>query len=133
MPTAPTANVTCFLPDQIGTVNECPMARSLSLIANKWAPPILYHLHRVGGPLRFGELRRLIPGITQKELTKRLRDLEQAGVISRTVFPEVPPRVNYELTTFGKTLEQPLGALAKWAMTHGQQLLANRERAQRSA
>jgi DNA-binding HxlR family transcriptional regulator len=123
----------CPLPETIGDATECPMARSLALIANKWAPPILYHLHRVAGPLRFSELRRLIPGITQKELTKRLRDLEHAGVVSRTVHAEVPPRVEYCLTEFGLTLEQPLGALAHWALTHGQRLLDNRAVAARRA
>lgn len=122
----PTLSAACHLPENIGSATECPMARSLALIANKWAPPILYHLHRTAGPLRFSELRRLIPGITQKELTKRLRDLEQAGVVSRTVHAEVPPRVEYQLTEFGLTLEEPLGALAHWAMTHGQRLLHNR-------
>lgn len=104
----------------------CPMTRGLAFIATKWTPPILYHLHCQTGPLRFGELRRLIPGITQKELTKRLRDLERSGIVERTVYAEVPPRVEYQLTPFGRTLEEPLASLARWAMTHGPTLIAHR-------
>ena len=102
------------------------MTRGLGLLATKWTPPILYHLQRSQQPLRFSELRRLIPGITQKELTKRLRDLEANGIVSRQIFAQVPPRVEYALTELGLTLEEPLGALARWAMTHGPRLLALR-------
>jgi DNA-binding HxlR family transcriptional regulator len=105
---------------------ECPMSRGLGVIANKWAPPILFHLYQQDRPLRFSDLRRLIPGITQKELTKRLRDLESSGIVTRTVYAEVPPRVEYRMTEFGLTLHEPLGALARWASTHGQRLLDNR-------
>ena len=111
---------------------DCPMTRGLGLLATKWTPPILYHLHQAQQPLRFSGLRRLIPAITQKELTKRLRELEANGIVSRQVFAEVPPRVEYALTEFGLTLEEPLGALARWAMTHGHRLLTMRAAAKRA-
>ena len=65
--------------------------------------------------VRFRQLHRLVAPITQKELTKRLRELENAGLISRTVFAEVPPRVEYQLTELGLTLVQPLAVLTQWA------------------
>lgn len=86
----------------------------LDLIAHKWAVQIIYYLHK-NGVVRFRQLHRLVAPITQKELTKRLRELEHAGLISRTVFAEVPPRVEYQLTELGLTLVQPLAALAQWA------------------
>ena len=67
---------------------------------------------------RFNELRRLIGGISQKMLTQTLRDLERDGLVKRTIFPEVPPRVEYELTELGRTLCGPLGSLTQWAHDH---------------
>lgn len=93
---------------------ECPVSEVLDLIAHKWAVQIIYYLHKQG-VVRFRQLHRLVSPITQKELTKRLRELEQAGLISRTVYAEVPPRVEYQLTELGKTLVQPLTALVQWA------------------
>jgi DNA-binding HxlR family transcriptional regulator len=98
---------------------ECPISRALNLIAAKWTVPIIYHLHRAGSPVRFRQLQRLIPPITQKELTRRLRELERLGLVHRQVFAEVPPRVEYRLTETGRTLEAPLKALADWVERHG--------------
>jgi DNA-binding HxlR family transcriptional regulator len=67
---------------------------------------------------RFGELRRMIGGISQKMLTQTLRDLERDGLVSRTIYPEIPPRVEYELTQLGRTLCEPLGSLTQWAHDH---------------
>lgn len=103
--------------------------RALDLIANKWTVPVIYNLYSSGHPVRFGELQRRVETITQKELTKRLRELERAGLITRRVYPEVPPRVEYRLTEMGRTLVGPLGALADWAKKYSAQIDANRRRA----
>jgi len=100
--------------------DSCPVMRALELIANKWTVPVIYNLYCAAGPIRFGELQRKIDTITQKELTKRLRELERAGLIERRVFPEVPPRVEYELTEIGITLFEPLSALAEWAKRYSE-------------
>jgi DNA-binding HxlR family transcriptional regulator len=70
------------------------------------------------GPRRFNELRRAIDGISQRMLTLTLRGLERDGLVTRTVYPTIPPRVEYQLTTLGRTLRDPLSALAEWARTH---------------
>lgn len=69
-------------------------------------------------PYRFGELRRLIPDISQRMLTQTLRDLQRNGLISRTVFPTQPPSVEYRLTALGESLLEPMSALVRWAETH---------------
>jgi DNA-binding HxlR family transcriptional regulator len=71
-----------------------------------------------GGPLRFNEIKRKIDGISQRMLTLTLRGLERDGLVTRTVFPTVPPRVDYELTDLGRGLWQPVEALGEWAMEH---------------
>lgn len=93
---------------------ECPVSEVLDLIAHKWMVQIIYYLHKED-VVRFRQLHRLVSPITQKELTKKLRELEHAGLIIRTVYAEVPPRVEYQLTELGKTLVQPLTALVQWA------------------
>jgi DNA-binding HxlR family transcriptional regulator len=107
--------------------DECPVMRALDLIANKWTVPVIYNLYCPGEALRFGELQRRIETITQKELTKRLRELERAGLIERKVYAEVPPRVEYRLTEIGRTLVEPLGALADWARKYSEVVDANRK------
>lgn len=106
--------------------DECPVMRALDLIANKWTVPVIYNLYCPGEAMRFGELQRRIETITQKELTKRLRELERAGLIERKVFAEVPPRVEYRLTEIGRTLVEPLGALANWAKKYSEVVDTNR-------
>lgn len=90
----------------------CPVESTLSFLDGKWKGVILFHL--MDGKLRFNELRRKLPSITQRMLTKQLRELEDAGILSRTVFPVVPPRVDYELTAAGRSLEPVIRALAEW-------------------
>lgn len=90
----------------------CPVEAALDVIGNKWKGIILYHL--LSGTKRFNELKRLMPGITQRVLTLQLRQLEEDKVIQRKVFPEVPPRVEYSLTDFGVSLEPILLALRDW-------------------
>ncbi|MCR6498865.1 helix-turn-helix transcriptional regulator [Shinella sp. CPCC 101442] len=91
----------------------CPVESTLSFLDGKWKGVILYHL-MMEGTLRFNELRRRLPSVTQRMLTKQLRELENAGILSRTVFPVVPPRVDYALTPAGQSLEQIIRALAAW-------------------
>lgn len=100
---------------------------TLDLIANKWAVPIILTLARArakspGEPLRFSELSRAIPLITQKELTKQLRALETAGLVGRRVHAAVPPKVEYWLTDLGLSLRPVLDELGKWAAKNGPRL-----------
>jgi len=95
----------------------CPVESTLSFLDGKWKGVILYHLLE-GGTLRFNELRRRIPAVTQRMLTKQLRELEEAGLLQRTVFPVVPPRVDYKLTTLGMSLEPVVNALRAWGKEH---------------
>jgi DNA-binding HxlR family transcriptional regulator len=92
------------------------LPRVLDLIADKWTVLVIYLLS--GGTKRYGELQRTIQGISQKMLTQTLRKLEEDGLVKRTVFPEVPPRTEYELTPLGQTLREPLGSLCAWAQDH---------------
>jgi DNA-binding HxlR family transcriptional regulator len=79
------------------------------------------------GPLRFGDLRTALDGISGKVLTDTLRDLERDGMVTRRSYPEVPPRVEYELTPLGRTLQAPLTALCRWAEEHIPEVLAARD------
>ncbi len=100
----------------------CPMAVLLETLSGKWSLPILFRLIRADRPARFGELQRDIAPITQKELTKYLRQFEALGLVTRTVYAEVPPRVDYAITEYGRTLKEPLGHLMRWAETKGKVL-----------
>jgi DNA-binding HxlR family transcriptional regulator len=90
----------------------CSVEAALSVIGGVWKPVILFHL--LERKMRFGELSRLVPNATQRMLTLQLRELEADKVITRTVYPEVPPRVEYSLTELGKTLEPVLLSLRDW-------------------
>lgn len=93
---------------------KCPAVRDvLNRIGDKWSVQIVDLLG--DGAMRFSDLRRSIEGISQRMLTLTLRGLERDGLISRTVFPEIPPRVEYELTRLGRTLLEPIQGLAEWA------------------
>jgi DNA-binding HxlR family transcriptional regulator len=100
-----------------GNFPGCPVESTLSFLDGKWKGVILYHLLQ-DGTLRFSELRRRIPSVTQRMLTKQLRELEEAGVLSRTVFAVVPPRVDYALTPLGLSLEPVIVALREWGREH---------------
>jgi len=88
----------------------------LDLVGDKWSVLVVRILGR--GPKRFSELKRTIEGISQRMLTLTLRGLERDGLVTRTVTPSIPPRVDYELTRLGHTLQEPVRALAKWAEQH---------------
>lgn len=85
----------------------------LGRVGDKWTVLVVGYLS--GGPMRFSELRRGIGGISQKMLTTTLRGLERDGFVTRTVFPSIPPRVDYELTELGRELRIPVNALGEWA------------------
>lgn len=94
--------------------DDCQMAREiLDRIGDKWSLLIIAMLK--DGPVRFNELRRRIGGISQRSLTLTLRGLERDGLVTRTLFATIPPRVDYELTDIGRTLISPVTALAIWA------------------
>ena len=95
---------------------ECPVEYALEVIGGKWKCVILWHVrNRVR---RFGELRRLIPGATQKMLTTQLRELERDGLVSRKIYPEIPPKVEYSMTAYGNTLSPMLDVMCKWGLRH---------------
>ena len=93
--------------------SNCPTRQVLDRIRDKWTALIIGVLEE--GPQRFSELRRGIGGISQKMLTQTLRSLERDGLVTRTVYAEVPPRVEYALTPLGETLSTPLAAIRLWA------------------
>ena len=98
-------------------VERCPAVREvLNRVGDKWSVQIVSLLG--DGPMRFSDLRRSIEGISQRMLTLTLRGLERDGIVTRTVFPEIPPRVEYELTKLGNTLLEPIQGLAEWAEKH---------------
>ncbi|WP_026119884.1 winged helix-turn-helix transcriptional regulator [Nocardiopsis ganjiahuensis] len=103
----------------------CPSRTSLARIANKWTAMVVIALS--SGRMRFGDLRAKVDGISGKVLTDTLRDLERDGLVTRHVYAEVPPRVEYELTALGHTLQKPLRALGDWAEEHITEVLAARE------
>ena len=90
----------------------CPVETTLTLISSKWKVLILRDL--LGGARRFGELRRSVGGVSQKVLTAQLREMEDSGLLTRTVFPEVPPQVEYALTELGYSLKHVLDAMWSW-------------------
>lgn len=102
----------------------CPVEATLELIGGKWKGMVLYHL--LDGRMRFSELMRQIGCVTQRMLTKQLRELEASGLVTRTVYAEVPPRVEYELTKEGESLKAILNSLKKWGETHAVKLIAAR-------
>lgn len=101
---------------------RCPITDFVTLITGKWATPILYKLILRDGPVRYSDLLRALAPITQKELTRHLKQFEVQGLVRRTVHPEMPPKVEYEITELGKTLKDPFDRLAVWMLTHGHEV-----------
>lgn len=108
---------------EIRPTERCPMVDFVNLISGKWAIPILYRLIVIDAPVRFSALQRAVAPITQKELTRQLRLFEQRGLVCRTIYAEVPPRVEYEVTELGKTLRATLDSLADWMRVHWDRLM----------
>ena len=91
---------------------ECPVATTVALIGSKWKLLIIRNL--LQRPWRFNELKKNLEGISQKVLTDRLRSMEEDGLITRTVYPEVPPRVEYALSELGESLKPILDSMVEW-------------------
>lgn len=106
---------------------DCPSRQLLDRIGDRWTVLVLGTLE--DGPLRFSEVARRVDGVSQKMLTQTLRAAERDGLVTRTVFAEVPPRVEYELSALGRSLREPLRALEAWATTHMPDVLDARSRA----
>ncbi|HCW16475.1 helix-turn-helix domain-containing protein [Achromobacter sp.] len=100
------------MPDNKQKEYRCAVEITVDIAGGKWKPLIIHYL--LSGTKRFGELRKLIGGVTQRSLTLQLRELEASGIISREVFAEVPPRVEYTLTALGTTLAPTLEAMKSW-------------------
>jgi DNA-binding HxlR family transcriptional regulator len=101
-----------------------PVCRTISgllqRIGDKWSVLVVETLG--SGPMRFNELRRAIPSVSQRMLTLTLRNLERDGLVTRTVTPSIPPRVDYELTGLGQSLQKPICALVQWSKTHSSEI-----------
>jgi len=96
-------------------INQCPVTFCMSMIGGKWKPIILFLISK--GANRFGIMERGIEGITKQMLTKQLRELENDGVLERTIFAEIPPRVEYAFTPYGKSLFPVIDAMSAWGLT----------------
>ena len=96
---------------------NCPVEATLSVIGGKWKVVILFHLSR-DGTHRFSELRRKIRDMSERMLTQQLRELEVDGVVERVVYPEVPPKVEYSLTEYGKSLKPIIEVMCSWGKKH---------------
>lgn len=94
----------------------CPVEITADIIGGKWKPLILFYLQ--GQTRRFGEIQKLLPGVTKKMLTQRLRELERDGIVHRKVFAQVPPRVEYSLTRHGQSLRPILELMSGWGDKH---------------
>jgi DNA-binding HxlR family transcriptional regulator len=104
---------------------DCPSRRLLDRIGDRWTVLIIGVLD--AGPQRFGALATQVGGISQKMLTQTLRSLERDGFVTRTVYPQIPPRVEYELTPLGRSLQGPLRALEAWAVANMSEVVAHNE------
>jgi len=93
----------------------CGLEAALDVVGGKWKPIVLWQL--ASGPRRFGELRRTVSGISEKMLIQQLRDLEGDGIVTRTVYPQVPPKVEYSLTARGRGLLPIIDAIVDWGMS----------------
>ncbi len=105
---------------------NCPLRQMFDLVADRWTPVVLYILS--GGMRRYSDLQRQIPGVSKKMLTQTLRALERDGLVTRTVYPVVPPRTEYDLTALGRRVLEPVLALAAWAVEHQEDLAGIVER-----
>ncbi len=102
-----------------GDHGRCPVTAAVNVIGGKWKPLVVHSL--LGGTLRFGELRRRIPGVTQQMLTLQLRELERDGVVHREVYAQVPPKVEYSLTDLGRNLEATVASMTEWGRRYLEQ------------
>lgn len=105
---------------------DCPLRQMFDLVGDRWTSSVLFVIGE--DVKRYSDLQRQIPGVSKKMLTQTLRRLEQAGLVSRKVYPVVPPRTEYRLTAMGKSILQPVTALADWAVKHQSELRLMRKR-----
>jgi DNA-binding HxlR family transcriptional regulator len=108
---------------------DCPTRRLLDRIGDRWTVLVVGAL--ANSPLRYGQIAKVVDGVSQKMLTQTLRSLELDGLVTRTVHPVIPPNVEYELTDTGHSLRAPLQALEDWAKAHMAEVLANRSEHER--
>ena len=107
--------------DQYG----CPVEATIDVIGGKWKAIILFHL--LLGPKRFSDLKRLLPSITQRMLTLQLRELEDDGIVHREIYQQIPPKVEYSLTEFGRTLEPILLTMLSWGKQYTNRIVERNE------
>lgn len=107
---------------------QCPVRNVLSRIGDRWSLLVLLALHDKAEAMRFSDLCKTIPDVSQKMLTSTLRKLEADDLLSRTVYPEVPPRVEYKLTKRGKTLIPLLNQLVDWSLDNMDAIIRHREK-----
>ena len=111
--------------EKLNELPACPVETTLTIISDKWKVLILRDL--MTGTKRFGELKKSIGNVSQKVLTSQLRQMEESGVVSRKIYPEVPPRVEYSLTDLGRSLKPILDAMQNWGEGY-KEILENRAR-----
>lgn len=109
------------------TNKRCAVGASIEVFGGKWKSIILFHL--LAGPVRFNELQRRVGGITQRMLTKQLRDLEESGLVHREIYPEIPPKVEYSLTRAGMSLEPILHSLKSWGIEYANEIIERKNKA----
>ena len=97
--------------------NTCPVTATAKVLGGKWKPILINAIYHTA-PARFGELKRSVIGITQSMLTQQLRELEDDGIISRKIYAEIPPKVEYTLTEFGLTLSPVIQTMANWGIEY---------------
>ena len=107
---------------------QCPVRNVLSRIGDRWSLLVLLALHDKAGTMRFSDLCRAIPDVSQKMLTSTLRKLEADDLLSRTIYPEIPPRVEYKLTKRGLTLIPLLNQLVDWSLDNMDAIIRHREK-----
>ncbi|MFD3664842.1 winged helix-turn-helix transcriptional regulator [Streptomyces sp. NPDC058659] len=105
-----------------GRTYTCGLDAAIAVMGGKWKGLILFSLGE--GPLRFGELRRAVPGISERMLILQLREMEHSGLVHREVYHQVPPKVEYSLTGFGRSLNTAMAPLGEWGETHLEQIEA---------
>jgi len=110
----------CILDD------DCPLRQMFDLVGDRWTSSVLFVIGE--DVKRYSDLQRQIPGVSKKMLTQTLRRLERAGLVSRKVYPVVPPRTEYRLTALGMSILQPVTALADWAVKHQSELSVIRKK-----
>jgi DNA-binding HxlR family transcriptional regulator len=108
-----------YIPDVFN--KDCPSQKVLDRVADRWAALIICALHQKK-VMRNGELLRKVGGINQKMLTQTLRNLERDGLVTRTIYPTVPPKVEYSLTSLGESIYEPLNDLCRWTENHLEEL-----------